>query len=435
MRSERRSIVALLGSTFSSNAAALAVTTALGKQVYDLTGSELALGLLGLAEFAPNALLVLVTGTIADRFERRRIVALSMVAQAVVVAMLAANAASGSTSSAPIFALVVLWGTARAFAWPALRALPADVVSRERLPWLTVRYSGTFQAAMIVGPVLGGTLYALDIVAPFVMVALLLVLGAAGMSLVAVHPGASPDDGATSDAQVRADTALEMVTEAATGETAFVSTWRVRVRDALEGFRFIRQQPVLLGAITLDLFAVLFGGAVALLPALAEERLGVGAIGLGWLRAAVGIGAAAMTLFLAIRPLRRRVGSVLFLAVAAYGFGTIVLGFATSFAVAFAALVVLSAADSVSVFIRSALVPLLTPADRRGRVLAFETVFIGASNELGAFEAGVAGALLGPATAVVFGGVCTLAIALAWIRLFPALRAVDRFPGIGSGHG
>ena len=203
-----------------------------------------------------------------------------------------------------------------------------------------------------------------------------------------------------------------------------------RVKEAVAGFVFIRHEPLLLGAISLDLFAVLFGGAVALLPAIAEERLGVGAVGLGWLRAAIGIGAAAMTLWLAWRPLRRGVGRTLFAAVAAFGIGTIVLGVTTSFAVAFAALVALSAADAISVFIRGTLVPLVTPVRMRGRVLAFEMVFIGASNELGAFESGVAGQLLGPAAAIVLGGVGTLVIAVSWAFLFPALRRVDRFPGL-----
>jgi predicted MFS family arabinose efflux permease len=202
------------------------------------------------------------------------------------------------------------------------------------------------------------------------------------------------------------------------------------VKEAVAGFVFIRHEPLLLGAISLDLFAVLFGGAVALLPAIAEERLGVGAVGLGWLRAAIGIGAAAMTLWLAWRPLRRNVGRTLFVAVAAFGIGTIVLGVTTSFAIAFAALVALSAADAISVFIRGTLVPLVTPVRMRGRVLAFEMVFIGASNELGAFESGVAGQLLGPAAAIVLGGVGTLVIAVSWAFLFPVLRRVDRFPGL-----
>ena len=203
---------------------------------------------------------------------------------------------------------------------------------------------------------------------------------------------------------------------------------RAHLAEAVEGFRFVRSQPIVLGAISLDLFAVLFGGAVALLPALADERLHVGAVGIGWLRAAGGIGAAAVTLRLAVRPFTRRVGRWLLGAVATFGVATIVLGVTTSFVVAFAAMFVLAGADSISVFVRATLVPLVTPASKRGRVLAVEAVFIGASNELGAFESGVAGQILGPAGAVVLGGAATLAVALSWARAFPALRTVDRFP-------
>jgi predicted MFS family arabinose efflux permease len=185
---------------------------------------------------------------------------------------------------------------------------------------------------------------------------------------------------------------------------------------------------MVLGAISLDLFAVLFGGAVALLPALAEDRLHVGAVGIGWLRAAGGIGAAIVTFNLAVRPVRRHVGQWLLGAVAVFGVATILLGITTTYAVAFVAMLVLSGADSISVFIRATLVPLVTPIDKRGRVLAVESVFIGASNELGAFESGVAGQILGAAGAVVLGGAATLAVAIGWMRLFPDLRAVDRFP-------
>ena len=212
--------------------------------------------------------------------------------------------------------------------------------------------------------------------------------------------------------------------------TGEAPTARQRLHDAMEGLRFVRRQPILLGAISLDLFAVLFGGAVALLPAIAEDRLGVGAVGFGWLRAAVGIGAGAVTLFLARRPITRRVGRTLLIAVAVFGIGTIVLGLTRSYVVAFSALLVLAGADALSVFIRSTLVPLVTPRATRGRVLAVETVFIGASNELGAFESGVAGQLLGPAAAVALGGVATIAIAGLWWTLFPALRRVDRFPQV-----
>jgi hypothetical protein len=202
---------------------------------------------------------------------------------------------------------------------------------------------------------------------------------------------------------------------------------QARLREAFEGLRIVRRQPILFGAISLDLFAVLFGGALALLPAIAEDRLGVGAVGLGWLRAAGGIGAALVTIALARRPLGRAVGRRLLVAVAAFGVFTVVLGVTRSFAVAFVAMAVLSGADAISVFIRATLVPLATPEAARGRVLAVENVFIGASNELGAFESGVAGQALGTAPAIVLGGLATLTIAGAWWLFFPGLRDVDRF--------
>jgi MFS family permease len=195
----------------------------------------------------------------------------------------------------------------------------------------------------------------------------------------------------------------------------------------MEGLRFIRCQPVLLGAIALDMFAVLFGGAVALLPAIAEERLGVGSIGYGWLRAAPGVGAVIVTALLAVRPVRRRVGRTLFVAVFVFGVATVVLGVTHSYALAFVALLVLSGADAVSVFIRATIVPLATPDRMRGRVMAVENVFIGASNELGAFESGVAGALIGVGPAVWVGGLLTIGVVGTWTVAFPELRDIDRF--------
>jgi hypothetical protein len=197
--------------------------------------------------------------------------------------------------------------------------------------------------------------------------------------------------------------------------------------DAILGMRFIRRSPVLFGAISLDLFAVLFGGAVALLPAIAEDRLGVGAVGLGWLRAAVGIGAGIVAITLSIRPLQRHIGRTLLAVVTLFGVGTIVLGLSRNYVMAFVAIMVLSGADAVSMFIRLTIVPLATPENMRGRVLALENVFIGASSELGAFESGVTAALLGLTGAIVFGGIGTLAVVALWAVLFPALRNVDRF--------
>jgi MFS family permease len=404
-----RSVVSLLSSVFASSTAMALLSVALGKLVFDITGSELALGLLGLAEFAPALLLVFVTGPLADRMDRRRLAAVALGSEAVVLAGLAVYVATDPTSTLPIFLLVIGYGTARAFATPATRSLPADTVDHSRLPWLTARQAVTWQGALVLGPVLGGFLYVVAPWVPFATAATLVTVGAITVLTVRVRPftrvpAALSDDG----------------------------TAQSGMHEAMEGLRFVRSRPILLGAISLDLFAVLFGGAVALLPAIAEDRLGVGAVGLGWLRAATGIGAGVVALFLTMKPVSRHLGRVLLACVALFGLGTIALGVTTSFAIAFVALLVLSGADAVSVFIRSTLVPLVTPADKRGRVLAVEAVFIGASNELGAFESGVVGQLLGPATAIVLGGIATLAVAAIWWGWFPDLRDVDTFPSAGD---
>lgn len=423
-RNETRSVVFLLASVFLSASAALAQATVLGKQVYDLTGRELDLGLLGLAEFAPAALLVLVTGSVADRFDRRRVTAIAVVGQALVAAGLGWYASTDPTSVVPIFALVFGSGVTSAFAAPASRSLPADTVAGERLPWLVARFSGSWQAALVAGPVLGGFLYTRDVSLPYYTAAVLLLASAAAVLAVQVRRA-----GERQPVDVGTEALEEAAVEPVAGRGAVADPPpKAGVRDAVEGLRFIRHHPVLLGAISLDLFAVLFGGAVALLPAIATDRLGVDAVGLGWLRAAGGIGAGLVTLALAIRPVRRHIGKRLLAVVAVFGLATLVLGVTRSFVVAIVAVAILSGADSVSVFIRATLVPLVTPSDKRGRVLAVENVFIGASNELGAFESGVAGQLLGPAGAIVLGGVGTLAVAGGWWFLFPDLRDVDEFP-------
>jgi hypothetical protein len=303
--------------------------------------------------------------------------------------------------------------------------LPADMVSGARLPWLVARYSVAWQAAIIVGPVLGGFLYAGHIWLPYLANGGLTVIAAV---FVLAIPLPAPSQPVGDDDLARADAAMEAAVEPVAGHAAAAPPARAGLHEAFEGLRFIRSQPVLLGAISLDLFAVLFGGAIALLPAIAEDRLGVGAVGLGWLRAAGGIGAAIVTVALAVRPLHRGIGRILLVVVATFGVGTIVLGITRSFVVAFIAMAALSGADAISVFIRATLVPLITPEQKRGRVLAVENVFIGASNELGAFESGVAGELLGTAGAVVLGGAATLAVAGLWWFVFPALRNVDHFP-------
>jgi predicted MFS family arabinose efflux permease len=381
---------------------------------------ELDLGFIGLAEFAPAALLVFVTGAVADRRDRRRVASVAATAEALASVALAAYVATGPTAVGPVFLLVVVLGTCRAFAAPAARSLPADIVEPARLPWLVARFAGTWQLALVAGPVAAGVLYTVGPAVPFLAAAASFLVAALAYLFIRVP------------APVGVPPLVEAAIEPVVGHAGAAPEQEAGLADAFEGLRFIRGHPVLLGAIALDLFAVLFGGAVALLPAIAEDRLGVGAVGLGWLRAAGGIGAAAMTVLLAVRPLRRRVGRTLLVAVAIFGAATVVLGVTRSFAVAFVMLLVLSGADAVSVFIRATLVPLVTPRSTRGRVLAVENVFIGASNELGAFESGVAGQVLGPAGAVVLGGAATMVVAAAWWGLFPDLRDVDGFPDRGD---
>jgi MFS family permease len=395
-----RPVLLLLAAVFLHSGATIAQFTALGKLVYDISGRELDLGWLGLAEFAPALLLVTITGSVADRFDRKRVATIALSGEALCSLVLAWYAHTGPTAVGPIYAIGAAFGTFRAFAAPATRSLPVSVAPAGALPRVAAFWSTSWQLSSVVGPVVGGVLFAVGAPWPFV--------GAAFMAL-----GSAVCIGGVT---------LRRHQER--------SKERPTLHSALEGFRFVRRTPILLGAIALDLFAVLFGGAVALLPAIAEKRLGVGAVGLGFLRAAGGIGAGITALCLAWRPFRRHVGRVLLIAVGVFGVFTILLGATRQYWVAFVAMAVLMAADMVSVFVRSTLVPLATPDVMRGRVLAVENVFIGGSNELGAWESGVAGQAVGSAWAVAGGGVATLIVVGIWWLAFPALRNVDRFEDI-----
>jgi MFS family permease len=386
----------LLSTTLSSGGLMLLVT-GLYKQVYDTTGDTLDIGLIGLAQFVPMLFLALVSGMVADRFDRRRIVALFLVGRALCAAMLIAYTVSDSTSVWPLFAIAFALGSVDAMIAPAHRSMPPLVSPDGLLPRVVGMWTATFTAAMIIGPALGGFLYSIDPSLTYIVAGAVFVVAIVPVLLIEYQRAAVP------------------VRE------------RPTVRLALEGLRFVRRTPVVLAAISLDLFAVLFGGAVALIPAVAEDRLGVGDVAYGWLRAAPGIGAGLMAIVLAVRPVRRRVGPTLLLVVAMFGLGTIVFGITRNYAVAFAALVVLSGADMISMYIRGSLVPLVTPDDQLGRVTAVEGVFIGASNELGAFESGVAASALGVPLAIVSGGVATVVIACAYYVLFPSLREIDTF--------
>ena len=389
----------LLTASFFSALATVGQITIVGKQVYDMTGSELNLGLLGLAEFLPVALLSPFTGPVADRFERRRVFSLALIAQAIASLLLFLYIDSDPEGVFPIFALITVFGVGRAFAMPASRALPIDWAPDDVVERVVALKSVAFQAGIIVGPALFGFIFVIGPSFPYL--AAVISYSIANLLLLTVGSSAIRRLGTTG------------------GRQAF--------RDAKEGLKFIRKSPVLFGAISLDLIAVLLGGAVALLPAIAENRGGVGAGGWGWLRAAVGIGATIVAVTLSIRPLKVHIGRALMTAVAIFGFGTIALGLATNFVLAFVALMVLSGADAVSVYIRASLVPLATPEEMRGRVLAVEGVFIGASNELGAIESGLTAAAFGLVGAVLFGGFGTLAAVFIWWKFFPALRNVKSF--------
>lgn len=376
------------------------VTVAVGWQVYDLTRDPFMLGLVGLSQFAPALLLVLVTGTVADRFPRRTILATSLVVEAGASAALVVFTLAGATTATPIFAAMIVLGLARAFYNPARQSIVPNLVGPALLPNAISITTTTVQMTMIVGPVLGGLLYGLAPVAPYATSFVLLLAGAAAF-----------------------------VTMPAPLQTQ--STEPTSWQTISAGFRFIWTQRIVRGAITLDLLVVLFGGAVALLPVYARDILAVGPLGLGLLRAGPGIGAVTVGLWLIARPIGDHAGRVLFLSVA--GFGLAVSVFAVSQVVwlSFAMLLLMGACDMVSVYVRQTLVQLWTPDDVRGRVNAVNQVFIGASNELGAFRAGSMAALIGPVAAVAAGGAGALAITALWARWFPELRGIRRLDRAG----
>lgn len=395
-----RGVRVLIAALFATSMANRAQLVALGLLVFDVTGQELDLGLLGLAEFLPIFLLSPLTGTVADRYDRRIIFAVGLAIEMAAGIGFFLLARSDLTSITPILALVVVFGVARSLTAPASRALPIDLAPPGLVERVVALRSVSFQSAGIVGPMIAGLLFSVDRSLPFV-------LSLSGFAAAIVLLRFVPSTGVK-----------RLNNGKGPGQA---------LRDAVEGLRFIRGTPVLFGAISLDLFAVLFGGAVALLPAIGEKRLGVDEAAVGFLYSAIGVGALITAAILSVKPIRRHVGRVLFAVVSIFGLATIVLGLTQSYVVALLALLVLSAADAVSVFIRATIVPLASPEDMRGRVLAVENVFIGGSNELGGLESGLTAAWFGLVTAVVLGGVGTLAVVGISLLAFPALRRVDRF--------
>jgi MFS family permease len=378
-------------SRFSSQIAAVAI----GWQIYELTGSAFDLGMVGLVQFLPTALLVFVAGHAADRFDRKKVVQLCQLVEALVGLFLAWSTYAGSLSEVQIFVATFVLGIAGAFESPATGALLPLVAPRGSLQRATALSSGSVQVATIVGPALGGLAFAFAPSLPYGIIVGFWLLGAVLTAGIHTAPEAAPKDSATPG-------------------------------DLFAGVRFIRDNPAILGTISLDMFAVLLGGVTALLPIYARDILQAGPSGLGILRAAPAVGALLMTVVLARHTINRRVGMRMFQAVMVFGAATVVFAVSREMWLSVLALAVLGAADTISVVIRLSLVQLATPNDMRGRVGAVNFLFINASNQLGQFESGVTAALFGAMPAAVLGGVGTIAIALIWMKLFPALRDVER---------
>jgi MFS family permease len=390
-----------VASTFLATIATMMQSIAVAWQVYELARDPLALGYVGLFQFLPLAIFALPAGELADRIDRRAMLAVSYLVETICAVLLIAMTISHPRGLWPFYAVLALFGSARAFAAPASQALLPRLVPAESFPRAVALTSSTRQTAVIIGPALGGAIY---------------ILG----------PGVAYG---VCTALFLAVTILIFTLRTQTVPIAHHSDFGP-LRRVMAGIKFIRRQPIVLGAISLDLFAVLLGGATALLPIYARDILRVGPLGLGLLRSAPALGAAALGLNLARRPIGQKVGRTMFGCVALFGIATIVFGLSRNFALSLAALVVLGASDMISVYVRLSLVQLATPDAMRGRVSAVNYLFIGASNELGEFESGLTAAWFGTVPSVVIGGLGTLVVVGLWMLFFPALRTVNRLADV-----
>jgi Arabinose efflux permease len=371
------------------------LTVAVGWQMYSLTQSAFYLGLVGLVQFLPMILLTLIVGHVADRYDRKLIITLSQIVESLAALILAFGCFHGWINKESILIIMFFIGTANSFQGPPMQALLPNIVSQDVFPKAAALMASMFQFAVIIGPGLGGILYSLGPGVVYILVGTLLFLS----SIVILFISARKE---------------EVKPEPKTLKTLFA------------GISFIRSRPAILGAISLDLFAVLFGGATALLPIYASEILKVGSFGLGVLRSAPAVGALLMATFLARRPLKKKVGPTMFTAVIFFGIATILFALSTSLIVSIFALFVLGASDVISVVIRSTFVQMETPDNMRGRVGSVNQLFIGTSNQLGEFESGLTATWFGAVPAVLLGGIGTIVIVMLWIKLFPELWHIDK---------
>ena len=391
-----RPFLLFISSRVLSSMAFQGTGVAIGWLVYDKTRSPFDLGLIGLSQFLPMVILTFVVGHVADAFDRRRIGLVCQVLEALTLGVVALGVWQGWLGLPGIFAAMALLGSTQAFERPTMAALLPGIVTGEQLPRAIANSTSAMQTALVIGPALAGVLYGVGPVVPFVVATIMFLLASIAVTSIP-HPGIVPK---------REPVTLERV---------------------FAGAAFIRSKPVMLGTISLDLFAVLLGGATALLPVFARDILHAGPVGLGLLRTSPAIGAVAMSLVLGRFPLTRNVGKTMLWAVGIFGAATIVFAVSTNLVLSVLMLLVLGASDTISVVVRTSLVQLLTPDGMRGRVNAINSLFIGTSNQLGEFESGLVASLVGPIWAVALGGLGTIAVVLLWTRLFPALPKVQKF--------
>jgi MFS family permease len=403
---KNRDFTLYLGSRFCASIATQMVIMAVGWQVYHITGRVLDLGLIGLSQFLPFLCLVLFSGHVADQFDRRIIIILGHCSYTLCALLLLSFAWLKVTTTFPIFAVLAVLGITRAFQMPASQSFVPNIVPVASLRNALAVNSSANQVATIVGPSVGGILYAIAEVR------------------FGRNSGAGVVYGAAAFVLMAAIALVSLIAKRRAPVSRSALSWKT----LLQGLHFVWHRKTVLGAISLDLFAVLFGGATALLPAYTRDVLHAGPEVFGYLRAAPGIGAGVTAIWLAFRPISQRVGVTMFAGVGAFGAATVVLGITNVFWVAMAALVVLGIGDMISVFVRSLLVQLQTPDEIRGRVSAVSAVFIGASNELGEFESGVTAAWFGLVPAIVIGGAATILVTVLWARvLFPGLWRMQTF--------
>jgi Arabinose efflux permease len=393
---ENKSLKRLIIARVSTNFAYQMLTVAIGWQMYSLTNSAFYLGLIGLVQFLPMLLLSLFVGHISDRYDRRKIITISQWTQSIFILILAFGSFNEWITKERFLIIIFFIAMAHSFEGPPMQALLPNIVSREIFPRASALMSSVSEFAVIVGPAVGGILYSFGSTLVYALTGTLYLISGFFISQILIRKEEFKPE-------------------------------PISLKSLFAGIFFIKSKPIILGAISLDLFAVLFGGATALLPIYASNILMIGSLGLGILRSAPALGALLMSAYLSKKPLKHNVGRTMFTAVMLFGLSTIVFAISKSVIISFLALFILGASDVISVVIRSTLVQLETPDNMRGRVSSVNMIFIGTSNQLGEFESGITASLFGTVPATLIGGIGTIVVVMLWMKLFPTILHVDKF--------